>query len=448
MSTWNLISDLYLNDFAPVSPGSDEAVARFQQELPFTVHEVASGTEKNGWLIPNSWSYTTAEIRKNGKVIYDGRKHPLGVVGYSLPFSGTVDLATLRKHLFFSKELPNALVFHCTHFFRPLERDWGFVVTKKLYDSLKPGKYEINLVTEEVPGTMKILEYTLPGDSAERVVFHGHNCHPGQANDDLSGCAVGIETMKRLASLSRRRYTYTLLIAPELFGAFYWLDKLNAKEVSNLKYAVMLKSVGNNAELKLQLSYPGNTELDLAARNTLRNLNADFVEGKFRRVYGNDETLFEAPGYKVPTISLTRYPFREYHSSEDTLKRLSNARLEETTTVVESIVDCLERNCYMTGNFRGLLGLSNPKYNLYQPFWNPAEKSGPKKNASNEWHYLMIEMFRDFENNISMLEVAERHRLPFAEVFTYLNKLRATGAIDFVTEKDSQARQQVHARVA
>jgi aminopeptidase-like protein len=453
MSAMNLIRDLYLTDFAPVSPGADAAVKRFQEELPFKVIEVASGTERNGWLVPNSWAYTTATIKKNGKVIYDGRKHPLGVVGYSLPFSGTVDLATLREHLFFSGDMPSALVFHCTHFYRPLERDWGFVVPKSFYAKLKPGKYDVEIAVQETKGTMKILEYTLPGESHERVVFHGHNCHPGQANDDLSGCAAGIEIMKRLAAIPRRRYTYTLLISPELFGAFYWLDRLSQAEVRNLRYGVMLKSVGNEAELKLQLSYPGNTEIDLAARNALRKINPEFVEGKFRRVYGNDETLFEAPGYKVPTISLTRYPFRQYHTSEDTPKIISEKRLEETIQVGVDIADALERNCYLSANFTGLLALSNPKYNLYQPFWNPAEKKGPKRNASHEWHYLMIDMFRDFEKNISMLEIAERHGLPFAEVYDYLNKLRATGAIDFVderaaTEVNQPTRQHVQARVA
>ena len=43
----------------------------------------------------------------------------------------------------------------------------------------------------------------------------------------------------------------------------------------------------------------------------------------------------------------------------------------------------------------------------------------------------MIDMFRDFDGKISILEVAERHRLPFQEVYDYLGQLRDTGAITF-----------------
>lgn len=426
-----LIEDLYLADFAPVSPGADEAVERFSRELDFKVIEVASGTEKNGWQVPNSWHCTKGEIRKNGKLIYDGRKHPLGVVGYSPPFSGKVTAEDLREHLFFVKERPRDLVFHCTHFFRPLERDWGFCVPKELYDSLSHGEYDITIETVEKPGTMKILEYTLPGDSDETIVLHAHNCHPGQANDDLSGCAVGIEFMKRLRQKPKRRFTYTLIVSAELLGTFYWLDRLSDERIRKLKSAIMIKSVGNKADLKLQHSYPGNADIDRAARNVMRELNPGFVSGDFRRVYGNDETLFEAPGYEVPTVSLTRYPFPEYHSSSDTPSIIDDTRLEETVEVLAKISFALENNFVMKRNFKGLLALSHPRYGLYQPFWNPAAKEGPSAVAQNEMHYLMIYMFRDFDGKRTILEVAERHRLPFRQVFDYLSKLRGTGAISF-----------------
>ena len=34
---------------------------------------------------------------------------------------------------------------------------------------------------------MKVLEYTLPGSSSETIIINAHNCHPFQANDDISG---------------------------------------------------------------------------------------------------------------------------------------------------------------------------------------------------------------------------------------------------------------------
>lgn len=124
MAIKDIIEKLYLYDFAPVSPASDDAIETFCSELQFQVHETPSGTEKNGWLVPQSWCYTKAKIQKDGKDVYDGRTHPLGVVGYSPSFKGRVDLSILKEHLFYSLDWEEDIVFHCTHFFRPSERTW------------------------------------------------------------------------------------------------------------------------------------------------------------------------------------------------------------------------------------------------------------------------------------------------------------------------------------
>jgi aminopeptidase-like protein len=435
MKMMDLINELSFLDFAPVSNGTDKGNLRFMEELPFLVHEYPSGLEKNGWTVPDSWQFHKAEIKHNGKLIYDGRKHPLGVVGYSKPFKGKLNLDQLKEHLFYSKEKPDSIVFHCTHFFRPSERDWGFCVPKQLYDSLPPGEYEIDLEVSSTPGKMKVLEFTLPGKAKETIFFHAHNCHPAQANDDLSGIAVGIELMKKIREMRERKYTYTLLISPELIGSYFWLDSLKEEASSNLKYGIMLKSVGNDAALKLQKSFLGDSEIDFAAMNVLRSLNPGFESGAFRRVYGNDETVFEAPGYEIPTISLTRYPFPEYHTSLDTPAILSEQRLEEALNVCLQAVQVLEKNVFLKRKFKGLLALSHPRYDLYQRFYNPAEKNGPSREEVSQWYYLMTDMFRYFEANLSVLEIAEKYRLPFLEVYKYFSKFQDKNLLEFVGEE-------------
>lgn len=427
-----LIEEVYLWDMAPVSPDGDRLAERLCRELPFTVRSFDSGTEKNGWQIPNSWHCTRAEIRKDGRLVYDGRAHPLGAAGYSPSVDKVVGVEELKAHLVYSNEWPNELVFHCTHFFRPLERDWGFSVPKTLFDGLEEGEYHVLIAAEERPGQLRALEYTLPGSSDKTVFFHAHSCHPGQANDDLSGVAAGIEVMKRLAARNDRKFTYTLLVSPELYGSFFWLDSLSDVERAKLKYGVMLKSVGNDAPMKLQLSYPGDTKADLAGRNALRAVQGEFAEGPFRRVYGNDETIFEAPGYEIPTISFTRYPFLEYHTSRDTPAILSDQRMEETVAVLERLCFALDHDVRLKRHFKGLLGLSHPRYDLYQPYWNPAERGGPSRGTQHDWHYLMIDMFRDLDGQISLIEIAERHKLPFDEVLAYFTRFRDTAAITFI----------------
>ena len=76
----------------PVSDGADLQNKILCQELPFKIFKYRSGQEYNGWIVPQKWEVLKAEIRKGGKLIYDGKKHPLGVIGYSGSFKGKISL--------------------------------------------------------------------------------------------------------------------------------------------------------------------------------------------------------------------------------------------------------------------------------------------------------------------------------------------------------------------
>ena len=59
--------------------------------------------------------------------------------------------------------------------------------------------------------------FTVHGQSPTAFIYNTHNCHPFQANDDISGVAVLIRLFQELAGREIQS-TYTLLIGPELFA--------------------------------------------------------------------------------------------------------------------------------------------------------------------------------------------------------------------------------------
>ncbi len=325
--TMTLLKETYTLDLGVVSRGVDACVRRFCEELPFRVHEFKSGSQCWGWTVPMDWSVQKATIVKDGLVVYDGTTHPLGVWGYSRSFQGTLGVEELRRHLAYSEDWEDALVYHGALYYRPHIEDWGFSVPRSLFGALEEGEYQVDLRTELKPGTLKVLDFVLPGTSPETVVLNAHNCHAAQANDDMSGCVVGVEVMRRLQARSNY-YTYRLLICPELYGVIFFLNNLSPEERAVLKYGIMLKSVGNVEPLSLQKSFTGDTDLDRAAVHVFSRLPRHGRIGAFRTVYGNDEIVFEAPGFEIPSVSLTRYPtsmpsagrfpvpFREYHTSK------------------------------------------------------------------------------------------------------------------------------------
>ena len=428
---------LYPFPYSITGEGNDRAIAAFQAELDFKVHEFESGADQNGWVIPPAWTVEKAELRRDGKLVYDGLSSPLGVITQSQSFAGTISLDDLKKHLFFSDEDPDAIVYHWTGLYRPNDNNWGFCLPRHLFEALEYGAYEVDLVTTKIPATMKVLDFNLPGNSDQTILLNAHNCHPFQANDDISGCAVAIEIMKRLSRLPERRYSYRLIIAPELVGPAFWLESLGAA-AKNLALAIMVKSVGNDADLRLQESYTGKSIIDTAAHYVFQRRYGDYDFGAFRTVYGNDETVFEAPGYEIPSISLTRFPFQGYHTDKDTPDTLSEARLLDTADCLFDILLTLERNVHLKCVAEGLVCLSHPRYDLYRRAPAPGIDKAGYSDELRRWNLLMNSFPRDINGDTGLLEIARRYDLPLDDLHEYALKWVDKGLARIVEGRESQ----------
>jgi aminopeptidase-like protein len=431
-SVYELVEKLYPFNYGIASKGNDDAIKVFCEELPFKVFEYSEGSELNGWIIPNGQLVTKAEIRQNGKLIYDGLSHALGTISQCAPFKGRVDLETLKSHLYYKNDSPDAIVFHFSQYYKPGRNlNWGFCIPKNLYDSLEQGDYDIEIIVEPYQTSMKVLEYVLPGRSKKSLLLNGHNCHPFQANDDISGCAVGIKVMHRLAKLEKRELTYRLLIAPELIGPLFWLEELGS-EVENIDAGIILAALGNDANLKLQDSFTGSSSIDSIAHNLMKNRYGKYETGGFREIYGNDETVFEAPGIEIPTISMTRYPWEDYHTSKDTPSRLSKKRLEDS---LEAVYDCciaFDRNVKFRFTKKGLYCLSNKKFNLYIPAYDPSNRTGPKNREEHRnWYLLMTYLPRLLDGNMRLITLSERFEIPIEEVYDYCLKWVDKGLLEY-----------------
>ncbi len=210
---------------AVCSRGYDQAVDYLREVLPFRVIAVPSSCRHNGWVIPPSWDVEEARITKDGRTVYDGAAHPLGVIGLSKSFCGTVSLEELRRHLHYDHRYDDSIPFHYRQQFRTWSRDWGFCVPKRLFDQLVPGDYEVVIRTAEAPGTVKILEYKHAGALDFTIVLGGNLDHAGVANDGLAGCVVGLEVMRRLRD-RETKFTYSLVLSPGIIGSELYLAGL------------------------------------------------------------------------------------------------------------------------------------------------------------------------------------------------------------------------------
>ena len=417
----NIIKKLYPFEYSICGKGNDEAIKVFKKYLNFKIHNFESGKSLNGWTIPHSWSLKKGIIlNQNKEIIFDAKKKNFGVPVLSKTFKGKILLKNLKKKIFYSK-YKNFAPYNWTNLYRKNFIDWGFCMNKKELSKIREKYYFIDLVTKVEKSKMKVLEYTLKGRNKETIIINAHNCHPYQANDDISGCAVGIQLFKNLSKIKNRKFTYKLIIAPEILGPLFWLKKIG-KQKKYLKYCILLKSIGNDNNLKLQHSSDQNSQIDIIGLEELNKLNINFKKGKFREIYGNDEIVFDAPGYNIKTISLTRFPFKEYHTDGDTPKRISEKKLQEILKLLQNIVNNFENHTRYKCNFDGVISLSNKKFNLYKRAEAPGIDKEKYSKILKRWNLLMNNLPNLLNNFYSVEQIAKIYNLPTNEVLKYCLK--------------------------
>ncbi len=398
---------------------------------PLRLHRYTSGREHNGWMVPHDWVVHRAEIRRDGKVLFDGTRHPMAVAGYSPSFEGKVLKDELDRHVFVKKELPDVYPFHCMNNYRPWARDWGFCVPFNVWKAWPAGEYEVALETEYRDGEMLVGEIHHDGECSDTVVFNAHTCHPCQFNDDLAGVAVILELFKWLRG-RKTRWSYRAVLAPEHLGTVFYLADLPEAERRRLKMGAFVEMVGIDEDLILQQSFDGKSILDRVMTHALRRRNPGARVGAFRTVVGNDETVWEAAGIEIPFVSLSRcvkntyYP--QYHTNEDDLRITSEAKLREALEVLQETVEILESDRYVHRKFTGLVALSNPRYNLYVERPDPTVAKNLSERDLNLGR-LQDRLPRYFDGSRTVFDIAERNDIDFATLRDYVGKFQDRGLV-------------------
>lgn len=358
---WFLKRDILSEDF-------DTALFRLKQEFEsdvgftdssnaFAIHEYPTGEQCWTWRIPEKWTCHEAYLETlDGKRLIDYRDHPLHVVSYSLPFEGIVSRQELLQHLHTHPRLPEAIPF----VFKYYERDWGLCASQNLVAQLNDPAYRVCIRTSFEHGSLKVGEIIIPGQSDQTVMIVAHLCHPAMTNDDLTGVVVALEVAKELRKKPSLFYTYRFLILPETIGSVAYLshhEHLIPKMIGGL----FLEMLGNDSPHALQGSLQPQSTFDRCMRRAFIHLDPRGYYAPYRTVIGNDERQFNAPGVRVPMLSLSRVepegsptrPYREYHSSLDTPAIITQERLENSKRIALELLYAWEGNQYAVNLFKG-----------------------------------------------------------------------------------------------
>lgn len=391
-----------------VSDDYDEALSRLGRYLPLTVHEVPSGTQCWTWRVPNKWGCREAYIEAGGQRLVDVADHPLHIVYGSQPIDRMVSHEELMQHLTWKDDRPGAIPFE----FKYYEPDWGFCIPRNWLPRFTAAEYRVKIDVVDEPGTLKIGEHFIQGESDRCVVIVAHLCHPAMVNDDLAGVAVSVDIARRLQN---PYYSYRFLYLPETIGSVAYLAT-HEEIIEDLAAGIFLEMLATPGPLVLQHSYEHTARIDHMASYVLGQLQPDLQEGAFRTIIGNDEMVFDGPGVRVPMISLSRWPYPEYHTSDDNPNLVVPESLVEAREGVLELLRYLEADYVPVRTFRGPLFLSG--YGLWVDW-----RVDRKLNRALEW------VMNNLEGELSVSELAARAEVDFWQLKAWLDRALSFGLI-------------------
>jgi aminopeptidase-like protein/aminoglycoside N3'-acetyltransferase len=412
---WRLPRDL-------VSEGYDAALNALAMQVPMTIHEYPTGTECWTWIVPEKWTCLEAHVETlDGKRVFSYSDHPLHVAAYSHPFEGVVSREELLKHLTVHPTLRDAIPFHYLFY----NRDWGLCCSQDTKESLTDEQYRVLIKTEFSYSTLKVLEIIVKGQTEDSIVLCAHLDHTAQVNDGLSGVVVGIDVMRELIKRKDLRYTHRLIIVPETIGSLAYLSQ-NEHLIPTMKGGIFLDMLALKYPHSLQLSYSGDSEFDRCCFLALKEMDPLGRTGKFLEVVTNDERQFNAPGLRIPMVSLSRVQnhcgkqgvpsFPEYHSSLDSDQLVSTAKLEESRDLVLRMIDIWEKNIIPKNKFMGEVFLS--RFGINFDF-----KIDP------DYGQTLFEVMHSIDGTSSLAEIALKFGRKFSTVYHIVEEFKKKGLI-------------------
>lgn len=416
----DLINELWFLKRDIVSDDFDKALYRLAEELPMQIHEYPTGETCWTWRVPEKWTCHEAYLETlDGQRLIDYADHPLHVVSYSLPHDGVVKLDELFKHLHVQPNLPDAIPF----VFKYYERDWGLCAPQTLRDSLTDDAYRVVIRTSFEPSSLKVGEVVIPGESEQCFVLAAHLCHPAQVNDDLTGVVVGLEVARDLLDWETRtgsplHYTYRLIIIPETVGSVAYLSH-NENLIPDMTGGLFLEMLGNDSPHALQASFQPECQFNRCLEAAFGELDPQGFLGPYRSIIDNDERQFNAPGVRVPMLSLSRVeslkssgrpPYREYHSSLDTPAIVTEGRLRASKDVVLGLIGTWEKNQYVVNRFKGEVFCSG--YGIWIDY-----------RLNPEGHRQMFEIMERCDGEHTVADIAFELSIPFQAVWQVVSLL-------------------------
>ena len=347
-------------------------LARYE-DIPQSLHTFSNGTPKEGitaGLIDVGSGVKTEDYKAKsvkGKIVLAtgraDRVHDEAVIKRGAAGVITDSIAIELPHVRETLDLPDA---HSYNGIWPKGKEiekirFGFSISKrqgtqirKFLSSGKKVKLFASVDAKMFSGWEEVVTASIPGTSKSKdeVFVIAHLCHPKpSANDNASGSGTLLEiarTIMRLiesGKINRPLRTIRFLWVPETLGTVAYLERHNDAH-DRFVAGVNLDMVGQDQELcgsTLNLtrtpdslpSYLNDFVLSLIEQSiteydkgTAHGSASTFRYASTTFSAGSDHAEFDDATVAVPCVSMTQWPDLFYHTSEDTIDKVSEDSLK------------------------------------------------------------------------------------------------------------------------
>lgn len=432
---YELLHSLHPRDYSVISKANDEMATLLTEKHGFTTKEYLSGTQLNGWEIPSEWELHTFTLKMDEVELFNENSKGITVAEHSPNTSIYLDYNELLKGINVGES--DALPWDWRNLYRHKnDRQWSLAMSRNNFNKLKrDATYHLKISSFISKRTMKVLVRDSNHALRPTILINAHNDHPRQFNDDLSGVIASILLQEILKEV-HLKFNVRTLIGPEHYGPMFFLNSdfteneiAGSEDKENLfSGCIILASIAEGGLLKLQQSFNERSTLNFVASKLFKHKGFEIF--KFRQLHGNDEIIFECPPYKIPTITLTRFPFQTYHTTADVPSRQSWDAIKKAIIVtLEILLEFESQETYLWGK-KGLQKYDSPgTRSLFKPAYAPNLNSDFGHSINSKWNELMNNVPMMLDLGLSTEQIAGEFQLSPSEVSLYLNEFEAKGII-------------------
>ncbi len=293
----------------------------------------------------------------------------------------------------------------------PVEADGsvvGFALSYNQYKRIKAlakKNLEVEVFMDADNGTdeLEILEARIGKKGKEKpIILTAHLCHPKPgANDNASGSALLAEIVRTLRKFHINR-EITALWVPEMYGTIaYFTDHKN-----DFEFNINLDMVGEDQGMTGSTLDVSSTPWSLPSFiNELMEVHLENPKFRIKTGHysgGSDHYIFVDSSMGVQAVSLTQWPDRYYHTSEDTPDKSSVESFGWIGNgVLETLSDILEGMSEETSN--------KTVEKIFGKFISNASKDESVKNWIGFRTYESLEMLSKYADVKDIKNYVKEH---------------------------------------